>query len=134
MPDKFRFELVSPERLLLSQEVEGVVVPGDDGQFTVLAHHAPLMATAYCGVLMVMGEGVEHPRYFIRGAFAEVTPDGLTVLAEEAVPVNRIDMADIEQRIRDLEEDVKDAKDDDAMLRAADKLQRMREVHQAMAA
>ncbi len=128
MAEKLQFDLVSPEQLLMSQDVDSVVVPGADGDFTVLARHAPLMSTVRPGVIDVKGEGIEHPRIFVRGGFAEVTPDGLTILAEEAIPLDQVDTAKLDQRIQDLEEDVADAKDDEARLRAADELAHMRQI------
>lgn len=122
MADQLKFELVSPERLLLSREVTGVVIPGSDGDITVLPAHMPLMTTVRPGVIEVMGNDVEHPRIFVGGGFAEVTPQGLTVLAEEAIPMDQVDPEKLAQRIKDLREDVADAKDDDVRLRASDEL------------
>ena len=91
MPDAFKFELVSPERLLVSGEVEQVLVPGAEGDMTVLAHHAPLLTTLRPGLLDIGLPGGEHQRYFIRGGFAEVGPSGLTVLAETAIDLVELD-------------------------------------------
>ena len=85
MPDPFKFELVSPERLLVSGKVEQVSVPGSEGDMTVLAYHAPLLTTLRPGVIEIGFPGGEQQRYFIRGGFAEVGPSGLTVLAETAI-------------------------------------------------
>ncbi len=128
MAEKLKFELVSPERLLLSTEVDGVVVPGSDGDLTVLANHAPLMSIVRPGVIEVQGGDVEHPRIFVGGGFAEITPQGLTVLAEEAIPMDMVDVSKIDQKIKDLEEDVTDAADDEARLRAADLLAHMKQI------
>ncbi|MGF1454354.1 MAG: F0F1 ATP synthase subunit epsilon [Alphaproteobacteria bacterium] len=122
MADQLKFELVSPERLLLSRDVEGVVIPGADGDLTVLPAHMPLMTTIRPGVIEVMGGAVDHPRIFVGGGFAEITPQGLTVLAEEAIPMDQVDPEKLAQRISDLREDVADAKDDDSRLRASDEL------------
>jgi len=86
MSGSFRFELVSPERLLVSGDVEQVLVPGVEGDMTVLAHHAPLLTTLRPGLLAIGYPSGEHQRYFIRGGFAEVSPSGLTVLAEHIRP------------------------------------------------
>ena len=130
---KLHFDLVSPERLLLSAEVDQVDVPGSEGDFGVLAGHAPVMTTLKPGVLSVMGEG-RAEKYFVRGGFAEVTLQGLTVLAEEAMPLAELDPAALEQRIKDAEEDVADAKDDATRRRAQEQLDQLRELRTALAA
>ena len=132
MPDQIKFELVSPERLLVSQNVDGVVVPGADGEFTALAHHAPLMSTINPGVIRVLGGGEDKSRFFVRGGFAEITPEGLTILAEEAIPLEKLDAVDLDQRIKDLEEDVRDAKDDETRLKASDELAHLKQVRGAL--
>lgn len=114
MADKVAFELVSPERLLISDEVDMVVVPGSEGDFGVLAGHAPLITSMRPGVIEVHGEGSEITRIFVAGGFAEVTNERCTVLAEEAVPVADLKRADLEQRIRNAEEDLEDADTDEA--------------------
>jgi F-type H+-transporting ATPase subunit epsilon len=103
MAEKFQFELVSPERLLLSEPVDMVVVPGGDGNFGVLAGHSLLLSTVRPGVIDVYeGQSVTQ-RIFVAGGFAEVTPERCTVLADEAVPVEQLDAAGCEAQIRDLE-------------------------------
>ncbi len=88
MPSKLRFELVSPERLLRSGEVHMVVVPGTEGDFGVLAGHAPFMSTIREGELAVYAsEDAAPERIRISGGFAEVNERGLTILAERAEPV-----------------------------------------------
>ena len=89
MPDTFTFELVSPERLLSSGQVAMVVVPGSEGDFGVLPGHAPMMSTIRPGIIEVYATEGSTPsaRYEIDGGFAEVTADGLTILAEKAVAV-----------------------------------------------
>ena len=101
------FELVSPERLLLSRQVGMVVVPGSEGLFGVLPRHAPLISTLIPGVIDVYEEGAVTDRIFIAGGFAEVTEDRYTVLAEAAVPVAELDLAATEQQIVDLGEELK---------------------------
>ncbi len=132
MAEPLQFDLVSPERLVLSQQVDGVVVPGEAGDFTVLARHAPLMSTLRPGVIEVLGSGVDHARIFVGGGFAEVTPAGLTVLAEDAVPMTELDVAGLDQRIRNLEEDVADAQDDEARMRASDELSHLRQIRASL--
>ncbi len=90
MADPFQFDLVSPERLLMSAKVDQVVVPSSEGQFTVLSGHAPVMATLRPGVLQITRDGKDE-RIFVRGGFADVNADGLTVLAEQAIPMADLD-------------------------------------------
>jgi F-type H+-transporting ATPase subunit epsilon len=90
---KFEFELVSPERLLLSEPVDMAVIPGSEGDFGVLAGHSLLISTLRPGVIEVwQGETVTN-RLFVVGGFAEVTDERCTVLADEAIPVDEIDAA-----------------------------------------
>jgi len=128
MPDAFKFELVSPERLLLSSEVEQVLVPGSEGDMTVLAHHAPLLTTLRPGLLDIGMQGGDQKRYFIRGGFAEVGPSGLTVLAETAIDLVELDAGQLAQAIKDAEEDVADATEDGIRDRAQTKLDHLRQV------
>jgi len=109
---KVAFELVSPERLLLSQEVDMVVVPGEEGDFGVLARHAPMISTLRPGVINVHDAGSVTEQIFVAGGFAEVTPARCTVLAQEALPVGEIDRAAAEKRLSDAQDDLLDAKDD----------------------
>jgi F-type H+-transporting ATPase subunit epsilon len=102
MADKVEFELVSPERLLLSRSVDMVVVPGAEGDFGVLRGHAPLISTLRLGVIDVHDAGGVSERIFVAGGFAEVTAERCTVLAEQAVPVADLDRAGIEGEIRSL--------------------------------
>ena len=108
------FELVSPERLLLSRQVGMVVVPGSEGLFGVLPRHAPLISTLVPGVIDVYEEGAVTDRIFIAGGFAEVTEDRCTVLAEAAVPVAELDLEAAEQHIVDLGEELKNLSGTDA--------------------
>ncbi|MFZ2020083.1 MAG: F0F1 ATP synthase subunit epsilon [Methyloceanibacter sp.] len=129
MPDPFKFELVSPERLLVSGNVEQVIVPGSEGEMTVLAHHAPLLTTLRPGLLDIgFPGGGEHQRYFVRGGFAEVSPAGLTVLAETAIDLIELDAARLAQAVKDAEEDVADATDNAVRDRAQTKLDQLRQV------
>lgn len=114
MADKIALELVSPERLLMSAEADMVIVPGSEGDFGVLAGHAPVISSVRPGVIEVHDEGKDPERIFITGGFAEVTPELLTVLAEDAVPVAEMDRADLEQRLKNAQEDLEDAETDDA--------------------
>jgi F-type H+-transporting ATPase subunit epsilon len=127
-----KFELVSPERLLISAEVQQVTVPGTDGLFTVLPDHAPVLSTLRPGVIdVVTAEGTAE-RIFVRGGFAEVNNLGLTVLAEVAIPLSELDSETLEAQVRDAEEDVADAKDDETRRRAQESLDHLRELQAAM--
>ena len=129
MPDAFKFELVSPAKLLVSGQVEQVIVPGSEGEMTVLAHHAPLLTTLKPGLLDIgFPGGGEHQRYFVRGGFAEVSPAGLTILAEMAIDLVELDATQLAQAVKDAEEDVADATDDAMRDRAQTKLDQLRQV------
>jgi len=112
MADKVEFELVSPERLILSQAVDMVVVPGAEGDFGVLPGHALLLSTVRPGIIAVHNDGAVRERIFVGGGFAEVTPERCTVLADEAVSVQDIDRAAVEGRLKDLRDDLADARSD----------------------
>ncbi len=114
MAERLRFELVSPERLLLSEEVEMVVVPGTEGDFGALPRHAPFLAMVRPGVIEVYNNRQVSERLFIAGGYAEVTAERCTVLAEEALLVAEIDRAQVEAELKDLGEDLEDAKDESA--------------------
>lgn len=111
MADKIAFELVSPDRLLLSEDVDMVTVPGTEGDFGVLAGHQPMIATVRPGILEVDNDGAAQ-RIFVNGGFAEVTGERCAVMTEEAVPVEDLKRADLEQRIKDAQEDAQAARSD----------------------
>jgi F-type H+-transporting ATPase subunit epsilon len=110
--DRIAFELVSPERLVLSQAVEMVVVPGAEGEFGVLPLHAPMISTLRPGVIRVYEKDAVTERIFVGGGFAEVTPARCTVLADQAVPVAEIDRPATEESLKTAREDLADAKSD----------------------
>lgn len=87
MAETFAFELVSPSKLLVSEQVSMVTVPGAEGDFGALPGHAPLLSTVRPGVIEVTVDGVVTRKVYVAGGFAEVTADRVTVLAEEAIPV-----------------------------------------------
>ena len=122
----FHFDLVSPEQLVFSGEVEHVVVPGTEGEFGVLAGHAPLIAMLRPGVVKILGP--DEQQIVVVGGFAEVSPEGLTILADRAVPISEIDPAVIAGEIKDAEEDVADATDDAARDKLQLKLDQLRAV------
>ena len=118
MAAKIAFELVAPERLLLSCTADMVTVPGAEGYMGVMAGHAPLVSTLRAGMIDVLVDGKDD-RYFIRGGFAEIGPTKITVLAEEAIPMTEMDLAVLDQRIADAQDDEIAAKDDTGRLKAA---------------
>lgn len=103
MAGKVQFELVSPEKLLLSEPVDMVVVPGGEGNFGVLIGHAPLISTVRPGVIDVYEGTKVSERIFVAGGFAEVTPERCTVLADEAMPLSDLNRADIDAELRGFE-------------------------------
>jgi F-type H+-transporting ATPase subunit epsilon len=109
MAEKIEFELVSPERLLVSEPVDMVVVPGSEGDFGALPRHAPMMTAVRPGVIDVYQEGVVSDRIFVGGGFAEVTEARITVLAEEAVRLGDLDPAAVAERVRSAEVAVEEA-------------------------
>ena len=134
MAEPFAFEFVSPERLILSGEATEVQVPGTDGEFTVMANHAPVMSTIKPGVIGVTMADGESSKFFIRGGFADVSPAGLTVLAEQAVNLAEFNMDDLDQQIKDLQEDVADADSDEKRAKAQAALDQLQESKAAIAA
>ena len=106
----FQFYLVSPEKLLFSGEVTQVDVPGSEGDFGVLAGHAPMVTTLRPGILVVYRDGGEL-RVVVNGGFAEVSPTALTVLADMAVPQDEFDPTVLAGVIKDTEEDISKATD-----------------------
>jgi F-type H+-transporting ATPase subunit epsilon len=127
----FHFDLVSPEKLLFSGDVTQVDVPGEEGDFGVMAGHAPFVAIMKPGVLTVYGDGAPR-RIVVHGGFAEIGPTGLTVLAEEATPVEEIDAATLAQSIKDAEEDVNDAVDAATLDKARTRLEHLRTLKGAL--
>jgi F-type H+-transporting ATPase subunit epsilon len=128
----FHFELVSPERLIFSGEVEQVVVPGSEGVFTVLENHAPMMSTIRPGVIEVMESRDRTNKLFVRGGFADVSGKGLTILAEQAIPLAELDGAKIEAELRAAEEDLEDASTDETRAAAALRRDQLREMRAAL--
>ncbi len=110
--DKVEFELVSPEKLLLSRDVDMVVVPGAEGDMGVLPRHSPAITTVRPGTIVVYEGGAVSDRIFIAGGFAEVTGDRCTVLAEEAMLVEDIDRDAAEKELSDARDDMSAAESD----------------------
>ena len=105
MAEGLRIEIVSPERLVLSETVASVTVPGTEGYFTVMHDHAPFMTTLRPGFITVSRDGGAEV-YFVRGGFADVSGEGLTILAEQSVPFTEFDHGDLQAQIRAAEEEL----------------------------
>lgn len=109
--DTLRFELVAPERLLASDEVDMVVLPGAEGDFGVLAQHAPFLSLLRPGVIGIYSGDRLDRRIFVAGGFAEVNGHGCTVLAEGAEPAEELDASRARELLKNAEEDLADAKE-----------------------
>ncbi len=123
MAEKLQFELVSPERLLLSEAVAMVVVPGGEGNFGVLPGHSLLISTVRPGVIDVYADEqtAVTERIFVSGGFAEVTPERCTVLADEALPIASLDRAEIEGQQKTLEVSLTSLRDQTQRLQGAER-------------
>jgi F-type H+-transporting ATPase subunit epsilon len=112
MADLIQFELVSPEKLLVSRAVEMVVVPGSEGDFGALPGHAPLISEIRPGIIAIFEGGQVQDRIFVAGGFAEVTNERCTVLAEQAMPLAEIDRVSADSELKNARDDLGDAKTD----------------------
>lgn len=125
MAGTFKFELVSPERVVFSEDAEQVVVPGRDGDFAVLVGHAPVISTLRPGVLDVTLPGAKK-RVFVKGGFADVDPTRLTVLAQSALDLDGLSNETVAKEIEAAEAEVAAAKDDMARMQAAELVEQLR--------
>ena len=132
MSELFRFELVSPEKLVLAAEVQQVQVPGTEGDFGILAGHAPVMTSIRPGVLEVTTRSGSAKRFYVRGGFAEANHDSLVVLAQQSIDLEELDARDLLQEIKNLEEDVADANTDEQKNKAQFALDRLIELQTAL--
>jgi F-type H+-transporting ATPase subunit epsilon len=132
MAEAFAFELVSPERLVAKGEAHAVVLPGADGYLTVMARHAPLMSLVKPGVVEAQMANGEKLRMFVRGGFADVSPEGLSVLAEFAVPLAELSAEALDQQIKDAEEDLADADSEQKREKARVALQQLHDAREAV--
>jgi F-type H+-transporting ATPase subunit epsilon len=123
----FHFELVSPDKVLFNGPAQSVLVPGNEGDFLVLSDHAPVMTSMRPGVVGIDDPQGKHRRVFVRGGFAEASKEGLILLAETAIPYEELNADKLGQEIKNAEEDVADASEDDKRL-AQEKLDRLREL------
>ena len=126
MADTFRFELVTPERMALSEDVAEVVVPGVEGEFTVLPGHAPTITALRPGVIEVALPDASKTRIFVKGGFAEVDAGHLTVLAERALAVEEMDAVVVAAELEAAEAELAAAGDDASRLAAAFAVDRLR--------
>ena len=127
----FRFDLVSPEKLLFAGDVGQVDLPGSEGDLGVLAGHAPLVTALRPGIITVYREGGDL-RIVVNGGFAEVGPAGLTVLADTAVPLEAFDRAVLTGEIKDTEEDFADATEGGQRDKLASRLDQLRALQAAL--
>ena len=132
MENKIQFELVSPEKLLMSAEVEQVVVPGSEGDFGVFVNHAPVLSTMRPGIVDITEADGKKQRVFVRGGFAEVNPLGLTVLAEQAINMDDLDAAALAQEVTNAQEDVADAKTDEKRQKAQETLDHLKQLQTSL--
>jgi F-type H+-transporting ATPase subunit epsilon len=126
MAGTFKFELVTPERMALSEDAVQVVVPGVEGEFTVLPGHAPVISALRPGVIDVTLPDAKRERLFVKGGFAEVDADRLTVLAERALDVEAMDAAAIAAELETAQAELAAAADDGARLAAASAVERLK--------
>ena len=132
MAESFQFELVSPERLLVSEVVTAVLAPGTDGYMTIMSGHAPAMTTLKPGVVTVTTAGGADQRFYVQGGFADITNDSMILLAEHALPVAELNAADLDSKMRNAEEDVADAKTPDARSKAEQQLSALKDARSAL--
>jgi F-type H+-transporting ATPase subunit epsilon len=128
----FHLELVSPEKLVFSGEVDAVVVPGTEGEFTVLKDHAPVISSMKSGIVVIDEGPAKKLRLFVPGGFAEVAPSGLTILADQAVPLADVDAAKLDGEIESFEEEVAGAATDEARRLAVERRDQLRELKAAL--
>ena len=128
MADQVQFELVTPEKLLVSQPVDMVVVPGTEGNFGVLPGHAPLISTIRPGTIDIYEGRTITMRIFVASGIAEVTPEGCTVLADEAMPPDSLDRAALEAEAQTMEGNLPSLRDQVAHAAGPDRERLMTEL------
>jgi F-type H+-transporting ATPase subunit epsilon len=126
------FELVSPARLLFSGDVASVTIPGTEGEMGIYPGHSPVLTTLRPGVVTVTRDGGAAERIFVRGGMAEVNPQGLTLLAEVAIPMAELSKDVLAGQVKDAEEDLADAKPGEATRKATEVLNQLRALHSAL--
>ncbi|MGE7369646.1 F0F1 ATP synthase subunit epsilon [Neorhizobium sp. NPDC001467] len=113
MADTFKFELVSPERLLVSEQASEVVIPATLGEMTVLVNHAPTMTTIRPGVVTVKLASGQTEKYVVFGGFADILPTGCTLLAESAVVATALTRETLQKRIEHAQKEIDNADSDE---------------------
>ncbi len=126
------FELVSPARLLFSGSVASVTIPGTEGEMGIYPGHAPVLSTLKPGVVTVTRDGGSTDRIFVKGGMVEVNPQGLTLLAEVAIPMAELDAATLAKQIKNAEEDLADAKPGEAQRKAAETVEHLKALQSAL--
>ena len=126
------FELVSPARLLFSGSVVSVTIPGTEGEMGIYPGHSPVLSTLKPGVVTVYKDGGSTDRIFVKGGMVEVNPQGLTLLAEVAIPMAELSAQALAQQIKNAEEDLADAKPGEAQRKATEALNQLRELQSAL--
>ncbi len=126
------FELVSPARLLFSGDVASVTIPGTEGEMGIFPGHAPVLATLKPGVVTVYKDGGSTERIFVKGGMVEVNPQGLTLLAEVAIPMAEVTAEVLAQQIKNAEEDLAGAKPGEATRKATETLDQLKALKSAI--
>jgi F-type H+-transporting ATPase subunit epsilon len=126
MADTFKFQLITPDRMLLSEDAAQVLVPGTEGEFTVLPGHAPVISALRPGVVDAALADARKVRVFVKGGLVEIDADRLTVLAERAIPVEAMDAATVAAELQTAETELAEAGDDAARLAAATAVERLK--------
>jgi F-type H+-transporting ATPase subunit epsilon len=126
MAGSFKFELITPERVAVSEDADQVVVPGVEGEFTVLAGHSPVISALRPGVIDAMLSNARRLRLFVKGGFAEVGGDHLTVLAERALDIEAMDAGTIAEELETAEAELAAAHDDSSRLVAFSAVERLK--------
>jgi F-type H+-transporting ATPase subunit epsilon len=129
MANTFHFDLVSPEKIAFSGEVEQVDIPGVEGDFGVMAGHSPLVASIRPGIMTVTANG-KHEKIIVLGGLAEISEKGLTVLADTATSMAELDRAAFAARIEEMEEKLKDEEPGTALDKAIARLDHFKVIQQ----
>ena len=132
MAEAYKFELVSPERLLVSESVESIVIPATEGEMTVMANHSPVMTTIKPGIVTVKTVSGKEDRYVVYGGFADILPDTCTLLAESATHIDALNKADITARVERARADIGTAPDDHSRTRAEEFLHQLAALEDAV--
>lgn len=126
MAGTFKFELVTPERMAVSEDATEVVVPGSEGEFTVLPGHSPVVSSLRPGVLHATLTGARKVRLFVKGGLAECDASHLTILAERAIDVDALKGAELASEIALAERELAGATDDDARYAASNAISQLK--------